>query len=288
MAGDPASAGVGPHRVGGYCAWPAAGELRPWVETTWIHTTPPRLVLPAGAGHLVVPHPGLSLSFTCFREEAGGLSEPRLVLIGPVLHPRAFSFHPGFEMASVALKPEWAPALLGAHPGEHLDGIEDLSGIDPGLADPLLDRLSRTRTALEAVAVLAAAVRRRAEASPRRCPSRRAGRALELLRASRGRVSVEGLAQSLDVSSRHLRREVRDALGLSPKTVARLLRFERVVLAADRLEQPDWAALAADAGYFDQAHLIAEFRSLAGTSPGRLLAERRAETGEGSAGSPRA
>jgi methylphosphotriester-DNA--protein-cysteine methyltransferase len=53
---------------------------------------------------------------------------------------------------------------------------------------------------------------------------------------------------------------------VSPKTLARVVRFERLLCAARRGRR-DWASLAADLGYFDQAHLIADFRELAGTTP---------------------
>ncbi len=62
---------------------------------------------------------------------------------------------------------------------------------------------------------------------------------------------------------------------MSPKLAARLIRFDRVVRAADAEPEPAWADLAYDAGYYDQAHLIREVRALSGLTPVRLHAERQ-------------
>ena len=79
------------------------------------------------------------------------------------------------------------------------------------------------------------------------------------------------------VLRRHLGARFRDEFGLSPKTAARVIRFDR----ARRLLQrrvaaggaPALAELAAGGGFFDQAHLAREFRELAGCAPSRWLAE---------------
>jgi methylphosphotriester-DNA--protein-cysteine methyltransferase len=74
---------------------------------------------------------------------------------------------------------------------------------------------------------------------------------------------------------RHLRRVFRDAIGMIPKTFARLARFRRALGAARPDEHEGWASIAAEAGYYDQAHLIAEFRMIAGVTPQGLVGELR-------------
>ena len=67
-------------------------------------------------------------------------------------------------------------------------------------------------------------------------------------------------------------RPLRDALGLPPKLVARIIRLERLtgLLAADA--EVGWARAAAACGFFDQAHLAREVRDLAGVTPTELRA----------------
>ena len=81
-----------------------------------------------------------------------------------------------------------------------------------------------------------------------------------------GRLPIERIAAQIGISRQHLSRRFLQHVGVTPKTFARVMRFESLVRAA-RNGPRDWAALAADLGYFDQAHLIAEFRELAGATP---------------------
>jgi AraC-like DNA-binding protein len=87
---------------------------------------------------------------------------------------------------------------------------------------------------------------------------------------------VTTVAADLGVSERHLRRVFRETVGVSPKTFARLARFHHALRAARDDGHAGWARIAADAGYYDQAHLIAEFRAIAGVTPQALLGELRA------------
>ena len=73
------------------------------------------------------------------------------------------------------------------------------------------------------------------------------------------------------VSPRQLERRFRAAVGVPPKALARVLRFQ-AVLQAVGAGAGDWAGLALDHGYFDQPHLIRDFQELSGESPSRLLA----------------
>lgn len=77
----------------------------------------------------------------------------------------------------------------------------------------------------------------------------------------------------VDFSHRHFVTLFRDAAGLAPKRYARLRRFQRV-LAALPAGRVDWRDLALEHGYFDQSHLIRDFRALAGTTPRGYLAAR--------------
>jgi AraC-like DNA-binding protein len=82
---------------------------------------------------------------------------------------------------------------------------------------------------------------------------------------SDGALPVSELAEELGWSRRHLAVRFREELGMPPKAVARLLRFERAV---GRLRAgDDLAALALDAGYYDQAHFNRDFRAFSGATP---------------------
>ncbi len=84
-----------------------------------------------------------------------------------------------------------------------------------------------------------------------------------------GNTRIRHLADELDWSRKHLNDRFRELIGVSPKTVARMARFNRAVELAGSGTN-GWADIAFAAGYADQAHLTREFREFAGTTPGKF------------------
>ncbi|MFD5828044.1 helix-turn-helix domain-containing protein [Lentzea sp. NPDC060358] len=80
---------------------------------------------------------------------------------------------------------------------------------------------------------------------------------------------VESAAWEIGLSSRQLRRRCLDAFGYPPKVLQRVLRFDSALRLA--WTGVPFAAVAAEAGYADQAHLAREVRALAGVSLGQLI-----------------
>jgi AraC-like DNA-binding protein len=97
-------------------------------------------------------------------------------------------------------------------------------------------------------------------------PSPEIGWAYETIAASGGRAKVASIAEKIGWSRKHLARRFADEIGLGPKSVSRIVRLNRAITAA-RVGDVGWAGIAADCGYADQAHLVREFRALAGASP---------------------
>ncbi len=89
-----------------------------------------------------------------------------------------------------------------------------------------------------------------------------------------GQLSIGTLAEETGWSHRHLVRQFTEEIGLTPKVLARVLRFGQ---AADRLAHTTGghlADIAADCGYYNQAHFTRDFRAFAGVTPTELLASR--------------
>ncbi|KRB22570.1 MULTISPECIES: helix-turn-helix domain-containing protein [Mesorhizobium] len=87
--------------------------------------------------------------------------------------------------------------------------------------------------------------------------------------ASGGRARISSIAEKLGWSRKHLAGGFSNAIGVGPKTLSRIVRFNRA-LGLSRRQAADWADIAADCGYADQAHLVREFRDLAGDTPTAL------------------
>ncbi|MBR8653200.1 helix-turn-helix domain-containing protein [Achromobacter sp. Marseille-Q0513] len=90
--------------------------------------------------------------------------------------------------------------------------------------------------------------------------------AYERLRQSHGMERIEAIASQLGWSRKHLAARFHDEIGLSPKTIAQMMRFNHA-LAHARRRTCGWAELAGQCGYADQAHLIRDFTRFSGESP---------------------
>lgn len=172
----------------------------------------------------------------------------------------------------VSLTPLGARAVYGmpasalAH---QLIPLEELLG---ALAVELVDRLRAATTWAARFAVLDELLLRavgRAAGGGDRVP--RAGpevsEAWRRLVAARGRVQVGALAAELGWSRRYLTERFRGEVGLSPKTFARVLRFEHAHGLATAHAPLPWADVASVSGYADQAHLVRDWREFTGRSP---------------------
>lgn len=106
---------------------------------------------------------------------------------------------------------------------------------------------------------------------------RRTGEDLE---ASWGAVPVAALAERSGVGGNHLAVQFTSHVGVTPKKLARIYRFARLILSVDAGRPVGWAELAQAVGYFDQPHLINEFKDFTGLTPTSYLALRRRHPAE--------
>jgi AraC-like DNA-binding protein len=151
-------------------------------------------------------------------------------------------------------------------------GLGDLFGAEAGR---LVDRLYDAPAWEMRFAILDDFVARRLDAA-RHAHDLRPGVswAWQQLTRSAGRVDIGRLSTELGCSRKHLIAQFREQVGVPPKTMARILRFERAVKLLKGEAVPNGADVAFRCGYFDQAHLIKDFREFAGTTPTEFLRRR--------------
>jgi AraC-like DNA-binding protein len=179
----------------------------------------------------------------------------RLVVAGPATGPKLADVPAGQPTFGLRFRVGAAGAGLGLPAAELLDltvPIEDLWGRDAARIED--------DVAAKGLACLAAVVHARIESAP----------------DAAVRAAAQG--QPVGLGDRQLRRRFADAVGYGPKTLARILRFQRF-LALARSNEP-LAQLAFDAGYADQAHLTRECSRLSGLPPAALLASGAGPAGE--------
>lgn len=92
-------------------------------------------------------------------------------------------------------------------------------------------------------------------------------KAIEIIECCKGRISIEQLARHLGLSSRHLTRKFKERIGMTPKQLCRNTRFKQVYKLIETSSQHNWADVALACGYYDQSHLINEFKYFTESSP---------------------
>ncbi|TDO64127.1 helix-turn-helix protein [Kribbella sp. VKM Ac-2571] len=225
--------------------------MHPWIENVTLQApTTPITVLP--------PDPATTVVWRMTR--AG---ESDVLIAGP--RTKA-AYHTSKDLPvclRLRIRPGRALPLLGAAADELVDRTVPLSDLTGPSANALAGRLASYKDEPEqAAAVLGDFLLGRL---PRRLPDRLelVGEAAAELGAGGAPRTVGETAQRLGVSERYLRRVFREAVGVSPKHFARITRVRTVIAQARR----SWSDAAACAGYTDQSHLIADFRSLMRVTP---------------------
>jgi methylphosphotriester-DNA--protein-cysteine methyltransferase len=86
---------------------------------------------------------------------------------------------------------------------------------------------------------------------------------------------VSDIATGVGVSHGYLDRQFSEQVGLSPRTLARILRMRRLLEVIDVYGSVEWADKAAELGWFDQAHLIRDFKRHTGVTPSQYVSAQR-------------
>lgn len=197
-------------------------------------------------------------------------------LLGGLHTTPAIISHQGSQSGvQVGLKPLGARVLLGLPAGELACLDTDATAVLGPLATELHERILAAGSWRQRFAVLDQVLLRKLRGD--QPVSREVTRAWRVLLATGGTVAVPELAREAGWSSRQLGTRFRTEIGLTPKEAARVVRFDRARRLLQRrvsaCQRADLAALAADCGYYDQAHLAREFRALAGLPPSRWVSE---------------
>jgi transcriptional regulator GlxA family with amidase domain len=95
---------------------------------------------------------------------------------------------------------------------------------------------------------------------------------LELVKMN-GNIPMDSIASMACLSLRQFERVSKERIGVSPKLFARLVRFSSAYRLRESFPQYTWTRIAYDSGYFDQMHMIRDFKEFAGVAPGIIEKE---------------
>lgn len=97
--------------------------------------------------------------------------------------------------------------------------------------------------------------------------------AVQLIRQSNGSAKMTSLAEKLNISQSRFEKRFRKIVGCSPKKFASLVRLNHVITSD--AAKSDLMSIGLDAGYFDQAHFIKDFKSYTGQTPEQFFGKSK-------------
>ncbi|MEO5930259.1 MAG: helix-turn-helix domain-containing protein [Candidatus Kapaibacterium sp.] len=245
-----------------YREFPPSPRLAPYIECYWSMRAIPGT---APAPNRVVPDGCVDIIFD-ITEPDSAFNPSRGTVIGIMRRPNVVMIGGPLELIAVRFRPGCGRIFFPVPMNELADYSIALSDLwRDGMQERAMDDSADIARRLERFDKLL--VHRLHAASS---PDRSVAGAIGLIAASGGRIRVSALEKSLGISGRHLARRFNDQVGMSPKMLARIVRFQNAAAMLRRASAIDPHDLVHRCGFHDQAHLIHEFRSLSGLTPAQF------------------
>ena len=246
-----------------YEEFPPPEPLAPYVHCLWVFEgqdpAEPQRIIPDGRCELI-------LHWRAPYLEKIGLEwrqQPRALFAGQLTRPLHLLAREPAGVVGVRFRTAGASAFLKSAANIFTDRRAPLDDApDLSLAADEAMRLA------QATNYVAARIRPRAL-------SDHVTQAVAELRISQGRTPLATLCAKVGLAPRVLQRRFLEVVGISPRTLASIIRFRRVF---DALQEPgvtNWTAAAQAAGYFDHPQMARDFRRFLGCTPGAFLAAER-------------
>lgn len=250
--------------------------LRSFVECFWtlegdglIDGSPPERILPDGCVELIL---NFGDRFLQHVGEQRNL-QPRNFIVGQMTGPILISATGVVRLLGIRFQPGGTRPFIDLPANEITDRVVELSDLSRQFERRILRAWEHAVTLDQKIAAVDAFLASRVnhgKFDPHLLAL--AARVIDW----RGLVSVDQLASHAGVSSRQLERRFLQEVGLGPKLLARIVRFQQVFRAVE--SNAPWAEVAIECGYYDQAHLIRDFNQFAQQTPAVLLASKSSLT----------
>jgi AraC-like DNA-binding protein len=225
------------------------------IECVWTLDSPTTIT-----GHRVPPDGCLDIVY----DRANGLRA-----IGTMTTERHFHFPRGAWLTGIRFRPGMARDFLRVSSADLTDASLPLEDLWSTRARELQRRLDDADSIQRASRILIESLP--APAAPPNPPQQ----AIESLAAAHGNADLNLIARHANLSPRQFRRRCLEETGLTPKRLARVLRFRHACRIAGGPDRPNWSDIALEAEYFDQAHLIRDFHQFTGQTPMAVFSNTR-------------
>lgn len=191
-------------------------------------------------------------------------------ITGPMIRPMRMRPTGAVKLFGICFRPGGSYPFFKVPAHELVDQLPDVSDIWGSEGRRFVDRIQNdcrtTQSRIEAISVYLLHLLRQKLRDDAAINA-----AIEAIDGFKGRISVEDLARYLGMSCRHLERRFKERIGITPKQLCRNTRFKHAYKQMEASHRENWVDTALACGYYDQAHLINEFRYFTGTSPAEFF-----------------
>lgn len=252
-----------------YQEFPPDESLAPWVKCFWLLEDSPA---PDGPTDAIVPDgcPEIIVHYgDRFTEDAAGrrIVQPDVIVAGQLTRPLMLRPTGRVGMVAARFRADGLFPTLGVPMHELVDRRVPLETICSDVPT-LQARIAEAGSDRERVSHLTSFLKRKLA---ERCAlDAVVQHNVHAILASGGQISPDQLAQCAGLTARQLERRFQVSVGVSPKFLCRIVRF-RAIFDCLQSRAP-WSSIALDCGFFDQSHLIRDFKQFAGQSPTTFLA----------------
>src|SRR5688572_11756844 len=176
------------------------------------------------------------------------------------------------SMVGIRFRPGGAYPFFGFPISELSESVTELELIWGSLVDEIRNQLVETEAPKERLLLLESFLMRQAKRSLE--ANRLITFAVHQLQHLPQFLAIRDLANAIGITQKHLISQFEKVVGLRPKSFARVCKFQKVVNLIEQQNKIEWVAIAAECGYYDQAHFIHEFQTFSGLNPSSYLTQR--------------
>lgn len=247
-------------------------ELASWIKLFWVfenrsNEPVPETIVADGFPELIIH---FRSPFAEVDRAGQFLKQPAVVVCGQLTRPLVLHSSLDAGMIGIRFQPSGMAPFLSTPMQSLTDARVPAEDLFVGI-DQLIDEITDASNDAQRVAACNRFLIRSIDFDRDNICIRRA---LDRIMHTRGRISVESLATLTGTSRRNLELAFQKEVGTSPKMYCRITRFRHLFDAVSDDPSVKWVQMALDSGFFDQAHLIRDFRRFAGDSPTSFLADQ--------------
>lgn len=258
-----------------YRTFPPSPRLAQYVECFWTleseektSSLSPERILPDGCVEIIF---NLADPFRRYHFDGAVEVQPRTLIAGQMQHHALIEPTGRVKLFGVRFHPGGAYRVFHFPVSELTNRIISFGDVWSRFGKELTEKIEGARSIRERINLIEKAFITRLDQL--HDDNKLIDAVVKMIVARDGLVSIDRLQKNLAISDRHLERKFKTVVGISPKFLCRILRFQKVFHAVELHQKLGWSFIALECGYYDQAHFIRDFKEFSGQNPSAFFNE---------------